>query len=554
VPFAPAETALATMADRIDGVTPRGKTPITRSLQAAREDLGDRQGDILLISDGIESCDADPCDLVQSWRDAGIDIRVHVVGLGLTDMARGAMQCIADASGTTYFDANSAEDLGEAIEITASSDPPEAGAVQPPPRPTGTEFRLAGQDADGNYLPVTGTLVSADGDSADVSSNGRFVFPAGTYTLTAGIPTLNGVTYEPVTQEVQIEATGRTRIVVTVPALPRVTTRFVENGVDISGPLARAYVNGEEVFGLRPREEHFVLPGTYELRARLNQDNDLRLTETVEAGSDREILFAATKTARVKIVVKPEGGERALRIHQELLETGEVAYKLHYANGGDVRPGTYDIRGDHPLTPYLIERVEISEEENQTIELTVPFGVTQLRYVFTTEAPTSDLRCWLERVDAAGARLARSGALQCDGEALVSGAGPLSCGALGSAWRIRRRRVRCHRPPEPPSSTCGSNRSYVVIGSGTSLERGTDRSPPCHRAQPRCRPHSCRSRPTPRGHVHQDAAAHDARAAIRRRNGTACPEFPSRPRWDARTAERTRLRSDAGRVADPPGY
>ena len=134
VPFAPAETALATMADRIDGVTPRGKTPITRSLQAAREDLGDRQGDILLISDGIESCDADPCDLVQSWRDSGIDIRVHVVGLGLTDMARGAMQCIADASGTTYFDANSAEDLGEAIELTVSSDPPDAGAVQPPPR------------------------------------------------------------------------------------------------------------------------------------------------------------------------------------------------------------------------------------------------------------------------------------------------------------------------------------------------------------------------------------------------------------------------------------
>ena len=265
---------------------------------------------------------------------------------------------------------------------------------------------------------MTGTLVSADGDSADVSSNGRFVFPAGTYTLTAGVPTLNGVTYEPVTQEVQIEATGRTRIVVTVPAPPRVTTRFVENGVDISGPLARAYVNGEEVFGLRPREEHFVLPGTYELRARLNQDNDLRLTETVEAGSDREILFTATKTVRVKIVVKPEGGERALRIHQELLETDAVAYKLHYANGGDVRPGTYDIRGDHPLTPYLIERVEIGEEENQTIELTVPFGVTQLRYVFTTEAPTSDLRCWIERVDAAGARLARSGALQCDGEAL----------------------------------------------------------------------------------------------------------------------------------------
>ena len=65
VPFGAAEDALSTMADRIDGVTPRGKTPITRSLQAAQEDFGDREGDILLISDGIETCDPDPCDLVQ---------------------------------------------------------------------------------------------------------------------------------------------------------------------------------------------------------------------------------------------------------------------------------------------------------------------------------------------------------------------------------------------------------------------------------------------------------------------------------------------------------
>ena len=418
VPFATAESALATMADRIDGVTPRGKTPITRSLQAAKEDLGDRDGDILLISDGIETCDADPCDLVQSWQDSGIGIRVYVVGLGLTDMARGAMQCIANASGTAYLDANSADDLGAAIEHTASSTPPAPVEARSQPPVTGSELRLAGQDSDSNYLPVRGTLVSAAGESTEVSSNGRFVFAGGTYTLTAGVPTVNGVTYEPVTREVQVEATGTTRIVVTVPRPPRVTTRFLENGIDISGPIARAYVDGEEVFGLRPREEHFVLPGTYELQAKLNQDNDLRITETVAAGADREIVFAATKTVRVRVVVKPDGSEQALRLHQELLEAGEVAYRLHYANGGDVRPGIYDVRADHPLTPYLIEDVEIGQEERQTIELTVPFGVTQLRYVFTMEAPTSDLRCWLERVDSTGARLARSRALQCNGEDL----------------------------------------------------------------------------------------------------------------------------------------
>lgn len=142
---APADQALGAMAERIDGVTPRGKTPITRSLQAARDDLGEREGDILLISDGIETCDPDPCDLVQTWRDAGVGIRVYVVGLGLTEMARGAMQCIAEASGTRYLDSNSADELAEAIERTASGPPPAPAEARPPPPATGAEFRLAGR-------------------------------------------------------------------------------------------------------------------------------------------------------------------------------------------------------------------------------------------------------------------------------------------------------------------------------------------------------------------------------------------------------------------------
>ena len=160
---------------------------------------------------------------------------------------------------------------------------------------------------------MRGSLTNASGESVDVASNGRFVFEAGTYTLQAGVPTVNGVIYEPVTQEVQVAATGRTRIVVTVPRPPIVTTRFVESDIDISGPITRAYVDGRDIFGLRPGEEHFVLPGTYELRARLNEDNDLRVTATIVAGEDREVVFEAVKTVRVKIVVTPDGADRALR-------------------------------------------------------------------------------------------------------------------------------------------------------------------------------------------------------------------------------------------------
>jgi hypothetical protein len=202
-----------------------------------------------------------------------------------------------------------------------------------------------------------------------------------------------------------------------------VVTRFVERDIDISGPMARAYVDDTEVFGLRPGEEHFVLPGTYEVWARLSEDNDLRVTATVVADENREIVFEVVKTVRVKLVVTPEGADRPRRLNQELPQNGAVVYKLHVNNGGDVRPGVYAARADHPLTPYLIEGVTIGDEERQAIDVTVPFGVARVEYVFKTEAPSTDLRCWLERLDEAGDRVARSSTQQCAGEDLYLVAG-----------------------------------------------------------------------------------------------------------------------------------
>jgi Ca-activated chloride channel family protein len=130
VPLGDSTNTLAAITEQINSVLPRGKTPITRSLTAALTDLDGRSADILLISDGIETCDADPCQLVQQWRDQDVDIKVHVVGLGLTDASRSAMQCIADASGTRYLDANNATELGLAIATTATAGNSD---IKPPP-------------------------------------------------------------------------------------------------------------------------------------------------------------------------------------------------------------------------------------------------------------------------------------------------------------------------------------------------------------------------------------------------------------------------------------
>ena len=40
--------------------------------------------DIILVTDGLETCDADPCALAAQLAQEGIAIRAHVVGFGLT--------------------------------------------------------------------------------------------------------------------------------------------------------------------------------------------------------------------------------------------------------------------------------------------------------------------------------------------------------------------------------------------------------------------------------------------------------------------------------------
>ena len=426
VPLQPAAQAVTQMADHINGVTPRGKTPITRSLTAAMDDLGGRAGDILLISDGIETCDADPCDLVHSWREEGTTVRVHVVGLGLTEEARGAMQCIAEASGTEYRDAESAKDLSEAIVTTATSEPPQPGEANPRPQTEGYDFSLRGLDAEGNFVPVKGTLTAADGSVIEVQSNFRFVIEPGTYTLEAGVPTVNGVLYETRSKEVEVLEAGRTAVSIEVPRPPQVTTQFISEGEEVRGAGVTAYQSGHEQFFLRPRDEYYILPGTYDFTAQLNEDNKLKITETIVAGEDKVLVFEAVKTVRIRFVVRPEEQDAIVRVHQELLQDGEVKYWLHHGNGGPVRPGVYTLRNadPHALTPYEIPDIEITGDDDQQLrELTIPVGTAQITYRFSGEPPSDDLRCWISRLDTDGNTIVQSRAKQCDGRTIPMVAG-----------------------------------------------------------------------------------------------------------------------------------
>ncbi len=424
VPFASAKTSLSKISNYINAIKPRGKTPITRSLIAALKDFGDKTGDILLISDGIETCDADPCDLVRSWRENDINIRVHVVGLGLSDQARSAMQCIADASGTDYKDVNSARELTNAIEVTAGSKPPEPGIAKPKPQEAGSEFKLSAVDENGHYVPVLGTLNRVGEAVREISSNGRYVFKGGEYSITVGVPTVNNKLYKPITQSIQIKAIGSTKIVINLQRPPTIRTKFMENGEQVSGVIAYVYQDGKEVFRLRTYEDYFVMPGVYRFTAALNKDNQLEIIETLAPGDDKDIVFQAVETVRTTFKVFAAGQDKKLRQHQQLWQDGELKYKIHVHNGAEIKPGIYTLRSIHALTPYAIEDVKVPAMDKQTIELTVPFGAARITYIFKTPPDRKGRRCWIYPVDKQGKHAAiRSRAQSCNGSEIAMAEG-----------------------------------------------------------------------------------------------------------------------------------
>jgi von Willebrand factor type A domain len=98
----------------IDAITPRGFTPIGASLKGAVQDLGSaKQKTVVLVSDGGDNCAPPaPCGVARQISKGGIDLKIQAVGFQVKSSARRQLQCIADAGGGRYVDAQDAHELG----------------------------------------------------------------------------------------------------------------------------------------------------------------------------------------------------------------------------------------------------------------------------------------------------------------------------------------------------------------------------------------------------------------------------------------------------------
>lgn len=110
---------------RLNRLNPRGMTPITDSLSLAASMIPPtaESADIILVTDGLETCEADPCALAAQLAKEGIAIRAHVVGFGLTNEEAEAMACVADATGGLLLRPQTGQELADALNQIAQVEP-----------------------------------------------------------------------------------------------------------------------------------------------------------------------------------------------------------------------------------------------------------------------------------------------------------------------------------------------------------------------------------------------------------------------------------------------
>jgi Ca-activated chloride channel family protein len=99
---------------RLSEIHPSGTTPIARSLEESGGDFPDTKARniIILITDGIEECNGDPCAVSLQLQKQGIVLKPFVIGLGLNKDFLKQFECVGN-----YFDASDEAQFRTAFNI-----------------------------------------------------------------------------------------------------------------------------------------------------------------------------------------------------------------------------------------------------------------------------------------------------------------------------------------------------------------------------------------------------------------------------------------------------
>jgi Ca-activated chloride channel family protein len=109
---------IATLKEKIKQAQPRGTTPIAYTLEQCGGDFPNdpnARNIIILITDGIEECDGDPCAVSAALQSRNIILRPFVIGVGLDENFKKTFDCVGK-----FFDAKNEKSFQNAMGVIIS--------------------------------------------------------------------------------------------------------------------------------------------------------------------------------------------------------------------------------------------------------------------------------------------------------------------------------------------------------------------------------------------------------------------------------------------------
>lgn len=102
----------------LDNLYPKGTTPIAYSLEQTKNDFppcSNCRNIIILITDGIEECDGDPCAVALALQKNGVTLKPFVIGMGLDLEIIDAFRCIG-----TFYETKDSESFNNILNVVIS--------------------------------------------------------------------------------------------------------------------------------------------------------------------------------------------------------------------------------------------------------------------------------------------------------------------------------------------------------------------------------------------------------------------------------------------------
>lgn len=388
IPFGKADPAK--VRDLISRIKAQGQTPIAYSLNETAKDFPTR-ADIkklnILITDGLESCDGDPCAAAKAIAAKGVDVKMHVVGFDLKTGELEKLKCLVDPSGGLLLGAKNASELKDALGQVVKKSLKENLAVT-----------LLGSDGKpiAGYIEIyeAGTEKKIDACSAGGAGTGTrekatAKVPAGTYDLLAISHVTSEkqwlravkVTDEEVTEKTisfasgQISGIGKSTSGAPVPAYftvlknDGVEDKFVTAGLSGAAPV-----------------NFSVVPGTYKLKVAQDRTKEEKVFDglVITGGGkiSKEVTFAE---GSVNVIAKDMAGKPIAMLTEVKRVPSDDFFRAGYggATGFNfyLAPGTYrfTVTNEKTKEAKIIDQVAVTDGGAITKE--VNFGEARLSVI-----------------------------------------------------------------------------------------------------------------------------------------------------------------------------